>query len=797
MRLDIPRAVKDSRTMEPEELRRQLASLVVNALELGTSKREPILDDLFAAFGAEVPSVQPGIAAAQIMQLRESATTVLVEAAPSAAALLNELLRCGGDFLAMVDEVYAHLAKHVSTTSGTSEAFRLQRDEFSADMITLSPAFLEELHSLQRQLQSIRVGRLQEDLIAKLVMCDGGELYGRWPLGDPDGRRLLDEVLHLAWLPRVATPRVGAVDAVRTALEQARAAAEALVAAAAQLVGAHMAHLDQVSGMPAVNAAPLLFSNPLDDQRRLDRLLNRLEAELAHFSEERLLGVIAGPGTVAGLDHTALVALDPDTEPVVLATDTFWGGTGVSALAGFVALWRRGLYATRTRKQLERSHVLDDAGVLASWLDELRASCEDATRWLTDEAFGETGRADSSVVVETVTQFLNLPLWRHRDLLYEVWVLCVTLDAAEAACWVSELSGLTETNDVWVLSLRPTSSPVARLSHADDPAVTLNVWREPSRAMTQGVLTPDVSVSTPGPSPLDLLVVEAKDRVRMISGVTEKSVRRPGTFKRGSALGVAQKYVVGLRPRVTWVCNHSDFDTESDPATNHGDVWSRIHLAARFRPKNVPPEFTSSVRVALAPPGDLASPHPEPGAAADAERRALTLVVDVTRSMVEILPRAYDALRSAREFAESFAECRAVVYSDHGVGEPFLLRKLGPVPHLGALADGLEAQPSGHGGDEEEALEDAMQRCRELVADVGPHTFLVLTDAPPHAQRACPYGIAFDEEVGALLDAGCTVSVADDWQWRGTSAWAPFEGRSGFVRAPLRELLTVLGAPVQ
>jgi hypothetical protein len=310
---------------------------------------------------------------------------------------------------------------------------------------------------------------------------------------------------------------------------------------------------------------------------------------------------------VAGVETTSGVALDADLDPVVVPTEPYWRGSGVSSLAGFVAMWRSGLYATRTCIQLEDSKLTDSTR-LASWLDTLRTSCEEATIWLTSGVFVPTGSADTSELIETVTEFLNRPLWRQRDLLYEVWVLCATLDAAERVGWTAELSGLTAADDVWVLTLQPATDPVARLRHADDPGVMLDVWREPRRATADGVLTPDVSVSTPGTRPSDLLVVEAKDRQRMAAGQQERAGKKGRrAFERRSALGVAQRYAEGPHPRVTWVGNHCDFDGTIHAATNHGDVWTRIHLAAQFRPRSVPPEFAASVRVALAPPDDVAS----------------------------------------------------------------------------------------------------------------------------------------------------------------------------------------------
>jgi hypothetical protein len=44
-----------------------------------------------------------------------------------------------------------------------------------------------------------------------------------------------------------------------------------------------------------------------------------------------------------------------------------------------------------------------------------------------------------------------------------------------------------------------------------------------------------------------------------------------------------------------------------------------------------------------------------------------------------------------------------------------------------------------------------MQRCREPVDDLGPQDILVLTDAPLHSVRDCPYRIDFNTEMRLIL----------------------------------------------
>jgi hypothetical protein len=136
----------------------------------------------------------------------------------------------------------------------------------------------------------------------------------------------------------------------------------------------------------------------------------------------------------------------------------------------------------------------------------------------------------------------------------------------------------------------------------------------------------------------------------------------------------------------------------------------------------------------------------------------------------------------------SYGQFRAVLYSDHGNGEPLLVRKVGPYDNLADLLDAVTPLPTGDGHDTDEALEDALQRCREVVDDTGSQDLLILTDAPPHPADKCPYGIDYQTEIWALRKAGCRILVASDWG-DGEPVWNAFKGKPGFSFAPLKDLL--------
>jgi hypothetical protein len=773
---------------------RRLAELIVEALELGTGKYEnDVATDLFDAFDLDLAQLEkriPRTTRRRKSALRQLAAAELASAAPSAGALMTEAVRCGGRFVDMVEEIYAVLAEHLATTAGSSEPVRIKREDLAFE-ITISPAFIQRLRELHRGIRRVTLVQVDEASIGRFLSPDGGEFYGRWPLGDrdsgqadeipigpfvsrrggelygspigdPDGFRLADAVLHLGWLGADASSTDPQI------VHEAHAAAKRLITTAERLVEAHMARLIDVDS----DEIDEIFTD-LDEWSR-----RYAAAELERFRAEGLLAAPASRDLIAGIDDDSLVGLvqqqsgDGRVHPTVIPSRDHARGTAMSSLAQFVAMWRLGLHAKRSRSDVEMI-LASGPAAFEEWLSLVQRYCDQAEQWLRDDAVVPIGYVDLEELVERFEEYLDLPLWRGRQLLYEVWILCATLQACRDAGWTTKLRCLEHEGDVWNLTTKPTTTPVADLCFNDDNNVTLHVWREPRRVTGSGVVTPDVTVSTPGDHPRDLVVIEAKDRYNM---------RAEAAADDRSALGVATKYRAALRPITTWVCNHCDFrDGDIDPAANRGDVWSRVHLAAAFRPGAIPAAFAESLEAALTPPG---------GARPTAIDRLL-LAIDVTSSMVSSLPDVWAKLNGVD--ARSLLDFWAVLYCDHGQTDPFVVRDVGPCPDLATLVKEIAAEPFGGGGDEPEALEDAMHRCRTLATSLGPLTVLVLTDAPPHPQDECPLGIDFWAEVSGLLATGSRCLVATDWQHPDDSTWDTFTTAANFERHPLSELLEHLG----
>ncbi|WP_410575203.1 hypothetical protein [Amycolatopsis sp. cmx-4-61] len=750
--------------MSDEANRRNLAALVVEALEVGTGKNErDVIDDLFAAFGLNFAALDRSISRQtrdRTEAVREAAARQLAGAAPTAGALLNEVVRCGGRFVAMIDDVYRHLARHATTTTGTNDTFRFQRADVDEDQLVISPEFIERIRKLERQLTAVEFGRIDHAALQSFVGNDNGEFYGTWPLRPEGGIRLLDGLLALAWVgPEISARAAGSAawEAAAGASAAAAAAGERLVTVAQWLVRAHMTHLD-VLPSDTLDVIHELFAGDVPGW-----VADEAIREVRRFRTSRIL--------ITEIEDHSGLGLDDGLQPVfVPQSDSY--GTTVGALAGFVAGWRLGRWSSRSRRQLERE-LLSEPAALTRWLTTLTEASQEAADWLASGVFQPIGSVELTELLESVQEFLNLPLWRRRQLLYEVWVLFATIDACEQNGWVPHLIGAPGADGIWTLSKGSTNEPACHLVHGKIPALKLDVWREPRRETVNGVLTPDVTVSTPPPHSRDLVVVEAKDRVKMVRG------RRDGKVQSQAALSVADRYAVGLRADVTWVVNHCDYRQRSNPEDEYGTVWAKIRLADQFRPGNIPSAFTESLRVATTPPG----------ATARGPVNGLVLVVDRTKSMTGRLAGARELLLNGVLDA-AYDEFRVIAYTDHNRNEPFLVRSLGPFPHLADALVAAEELPEANGGDVEEALEDAMQRCRELVIDVGPRTVLVMTDAPAHATNQCPYGIDIGRETQHLLDQGCRLFVADDWRDVADPSWSAVAAEPGFASLPLAAIVT-------
>ena len=598
--------------MGDEADRHRLALVVVEALEIGTHKREwDIADDLFAAFaldlgGLEHAAAIPATDPKRDAKLRRLLADQLSAAAPSTAALLNELLRYASHFLAMVEEIYARLTRHAATTTGTgTETFTLRRGEVEPNGLELSEAFLSKVRHLERQALVMALSRIDVRGLDDLVLADNGELYGSWPLTNwSEGFPLADAVLHLPWVGMACLSQFPGE------LAAAQSSAARLVAAAESLLAQQMRQLDLMAANESL--VPLLRPEESPQAWRDDEPWNKH----LRFADRGYLATSVHPGYVTEVLDVAELGVDRDLKPVLVARTDYSGDDDLGGLAGFVAMFRTRRYALRKRPELEEK--FEDPAVLRTWLEDLTRAADEAATWLENDVRTPVGTTHVEGLVEVIEEFLNLPLWKQRSLLYEVWVLCATLDATERAGWESALTGLERAGRSWSLDLTRSPTPVAKLQRRDLD-IQLDVWREPLRPQQNGQhpLTPDLVVSTAGELSRDLLVVEAKDRHALKAGTGAPAKQgKPGKDAGATEMGL--RYARLLRPNATWVVNHCDYPDRLEPVTEQGDVWDPGPGSRRVPPRPGAAAVRLLGRVRL--DSALAACSRVPGGAAAADR---------------------------------------------------------------------------------------------------------------------------------------------------------------------------------
>jgi len=784
--------------MENDHDLERLARLVADVFELGARKAESdVGDEVCAHFDLDLKRLEgkygatprQGLNDAQQKELRREVSALLAVSAHSIESLMSIVAQAGAKFLQMVDEIYELLSKSSATTQGASEEFRFRKDDLHIDL-TLSDAFVERLRRLVRRLSEIELGEVDEDALRKLLLFDG-DFYGSWPLATvgwqkPEGsRNLARGMTYLAWL-RDEIEREPYWTALNDDLNRASSAAKDFVNEAMVLVGAHVRALEREnsaatsetpggsSGSDEGDIGPGEYETRMREYEKsvfLERglLPSGIRASMMGFDDESRDGwLYVNPSRL--LAGESKLGAAPDC--IQILRDHPFSGSAVSNLACLCALWKAGV---RNRPRPRESDGLHEAiaarNPLAAreWLSTLTGHLREAAPWLRLEVWRPTGVETRETLIEIVEEFLNLPLWRERWLLYEVWLIVATARAAEANGWMVELNLHKEGRSTWRLPSGKAKEPVAILRRAGDRDLEIAVWREDRRKRNGIEINPDVSLSTVGEIRRELVLVEGKDRYRM------------ATKKPEGAIAIGNKYRDASQAELTWIVNYGTFDDDqlADVAKNHGDPWRELHFAAEFKPGRIPRYFERTIGQAL---------HPlrERRAVCDgATSRSWVFLIDTTGSMHDQLSRIWDAIGALTIPAVEQTNTHWIVlFGDHDTAhvEDYVTRTVGPSASFQDLVREARKQPETNGGDTPEALEDAMREAASIArksADL--LSIVVFTDAPPHSPNDCPSKIVFDEEVQRLLMDGHCIAVVSDWMPPDVvSRWKPFETDPGF-----------------
>lgn len=747
----------------------RLATLIVDVLGIGTRGADRMAAGVCAAFGIDLSALLDAQASFDERDRDATRRAVLatLSMAPSPEALARVFLQEGTAVVAMVDEIYQLLATRGATTAGTSESFRLSLDGQDLD-VPISSAFIERVRSVLHQLIRVERGRIDLGLLQQFLLFDNGESYGSFATDTHDSRPLLHEIMLLSAVEDELRVRAAADPSFTSAVDvcvAARSAADRLLLRLEQLVTAH--------------AAALL------DERARDHSAEESPARYEQLERETLLahGVIGGPAMSMlfdNLESDEFIGLQvADGDPLTLRFPPAvtqrkdlvecYGGV-MSTVAAYLGIVRSGLTPCRDRwgsRGPVRSRALaveaSTPDPVVTWLKEVAGAAEAATVWIDSDVWRPTGESETLPFTQrALEEFLNLPLWREREKLFEVWVVCHTISTCETQGWQAELEGME--HSAWILPGQAAQRPVATLYREQ---LTLNVWREPDRRGT----TPDVTLTTPEPGLRDLVVIEAKDRVRMPTGLAAQGEPDPRT-----AVASGLKYVRALGPPLTWVLNHGSFRGGiADPERNEGSAWHDLRLAAEVAPGSMPAAFTSTLGAALRPPAVQPPPSCQ-------HRRELVLVLDTTASMDRATALIGGVLDRLTPLGWEYS---ALLVGDHG--EDYVLRSVGVQETPSQLREAAEREPRTHGGDEAEALEDAIRRAAWQAT--GAHqVFVVASDAPPHPAPDCPDGIELADEVERLLSSGANLWVLSDFLGSSISVWEPFLPWPNFALVNLTDL---------
>ncbi|WP_153011727.1 hypothetical protein [Serinicoccus chungangensis] len=588
-----------------------MATLVADSLGLGTGKQEgDVSADLFAAFGVDLAALEadlPQHTPDRAAKLRAVAAKALSRNAPNTGSIVAELVRTNSLLVAMIEQIYRLLCDCEATTTGTSEQFRILPSDVDGVELTLSPAFFTQVTHLLRKTVAATLNTLDSKALETFVGLDMGIPYGQWPLPrsesiwSPIGVTQAEAQYPLAAAVLQvgeAVHRLGERAVVDPSwVQPARAAGEALEAAeqlvqeAERVVNGFTSWIDHLANTAPIGVPAGTYVAEHAYGVSPDSHDEGITGEIERYLRDSFLGAQA-LFPASGSERVAHEVGMCKGEPIVNIVNGEWyPSSAVAALAAWCSMFREGLDPGLP------SHKWTTPTEWTAWLERLSTACTEATIWMRKTLVLLQEEITGERVYEEVKQLLDLPLWQHRDLLYEVWLLCTTLRACEQAGWTMTLTGLDPDTRAWVLPGSQAAEPVAYLTRQLG-GERLEVWREPLRTFGDDrKLTPDVTISVPGEHPRDLVVVEAKDRIKM---------------SEGSALGYARRYADALSPRLTWLCNHCDLrprKTGRSSSTcayeraeqNHGDPWHAIHMAGMFRPGSVPAVFAETIAAAIRP----------------------------------------------------------------------------------------------------------------------------------------------------------------------------------------------------
>jgi len=172
-------------------------------------------------------------------------------------------------------------------------------------------------------------------------------------------------------------------------------------------------------------------------------------------------------------------------------------------------------------------------------------------------------------VIESFLEFLNLPFWKHRWYLYELWTLVRVLDIAQRS-WPVELN-LTEVPESGALRWNlPGGSALEPVATIGDQPQQVYCWsqRKTYHPGSGAGLEPDLRLTVAQAGYHDILIAENKDRL---------------PARRSEMAEILDRYVTGSCAESVWLVNYERFP-ESMVLLEKQWTDGRVHVASLFRP---------------------------------------------------------------------------------------------------------------------------------------------------------------------------------------------------------------------
>jgi hypothetical protein len=773
---------------------RKLAELFIEIFEIGSRKAEKdVADEVLEAFDIRLNEIEMeiglknGIAskAQDRRRLRELIVDKLLERPVTVEALMNVVGQSTSKFIEMLEAIYEFLASYDATTGGTSEEFRFRLGDLQLD-ISVSKAFIETIRRYVNAIVQVQVGIIHNDKLMKLLNIDG-DFYGSWPIRTftidnkyEDTRNIARDINYISWLKREIerSAKASQWNTVKHDIQTLEHSVEQFVGEAQSLIQAHVRQLKKEKTINLEEGANLTDdyeSGNKDKERSLliehgllksglfskrVGLKENKKGEWVHVDVERLLS----SSNKIGQTTNCLVSMAPEEYQN-------FHGSPVGALAALCGIWKEGVVRKPDDNSIILKYLEDkDVKKISQWVVDLSDSVMAAAEWLKSEVWEPIGFGEETRIVEISEDYLNLPLWRQRWLLYEIWLLVITIKSAIPTGWKCriKLDKASKSASTWVLPKGKAMAPCATLTLFFDPSMELEVWYQGRIDRSSIDMMPDVAIRTPGREGRDLVIIEGKDRFRM---ATQSG--------KDSALSVGTRYSTSSGAHVTWLVNLCSFSGNSlnDPDFNHGSPWQCLYFAAEMKPGNIPKRFEKSISSSLIP-----VEHRNFCEDVMQCPQELIFVVDTTGSMHKHLDSIFNRIIeiceeiSLKWKIESFW---AVLFGDHDQGnkEPYLFEELGPFQDVNLLIQEIKKMPVTSGGDDPEALEDVVLLCRNISERIRKRVAaVVITDASPHSKSECPNGIDFAEEVNKLLDGSNYCLVVKNFLENEESlCWLPFQ----------------------